>query len=198
MGMDLDPRHERAAVLTLAGHDATSVGRDLGVHSTTVGRWLERPDVQTYLATARRAVAARVRAGMAQHVPTAVAVLLEVATDPTAPAAARVKAACAYLDRAGLGVSDDGQDGTSSAPGLTARITVDPSTVAEALMRLRGVDRGVERHPPVITADIPQPSTALATHGPLPPMADGHEAEAETVVLMGQTAGKLGAVGGGE
>ena len=152
---DLEPRHRAAADAVLGGATVTDAAVLVGAHASTVSRWLGRPDVAAYLAEARAAVRARERARMAQHVPAMLEVLRSVAQDEDQPAPARVKAACAYLDRYGWG-EDAGS--TSHGPtGLTARITVDPDTVARALVRLRDRNEGGGPHP-LETPSVSAPS----------------------------------------
>jgi hypothetical protein len=99
------PLPELRAFETLAeGGTVAEAAAAAGVHRNTAARWAApggRVGRELLLLRAEQAGAARARLVALSGL--AVEVLRDVMTDPEASAAARVRAACAVLDRAGLG-----------------------------------------------------------------------------------------------
>lgn len=102
-----DPR-ERGIDLLLAGSTTTEVGAALGVHRSTVWRWLHEPDVVELMGQLRDELRTAVRARLEAAAVEAVAVLCRIMADDCAPHAARVRAAETILDRV-----DGGRSGFS-------------------------------------------------------------------------------------
>lgn len=96
--MTSDPR-ERGIDLLLAGATTTEVAAALGVHRSTVWRWLHEPDVVELMGQLRDELRTAVRARLEAAAVEAVAVLCRIMADDCAPHAARVRAAEAVLDR---------------------------------------------------------------------------------------------------
>jgi hypothetical protein len=94
----------RAFEVLAAGGTVAEAAARAGVHRNTVARWTrEGAPLAAALAELRRERLAAARARLVAAAGGAVEVLAELAADPCAPPAVRVRAACALLDRAGLG-----------------------------------------------------------------------------------------------
>ena len=98
----MQPKQQRALDLLLAGHATTAVAAMVGVRRETIWRWTQDPDfaaeVSRRQAERRLAIHAELDAGVLE----AVQMLRGLVADPEAPAGARVRAATALMDRAGL------------------------------------------------------------------------------------------------
>ena len=98
----MQPKQQRALDLMLAGHTTTEVAAQIGVRRETVWRYTQDPafaaEVSRRRAERRMAIHAELDAGVRQ----AVQMLRGLVSDPEAPPGARVRAATALMDRAGL------------------------------------------------------------------------------------------------
>ena len=98
----MQPKQQLALDLMLAGHTTTEVAAQIGVRRETVWRYTQDPDfaaeVSRRRAERRLAVHAELDAGVRE----AVQMLRGLVSDPEAPHGARVRAATALMDRAGL------------------------------------------------------------------------------------------------
>jgi hypothetical protein len=101
---DLPPGALPALAVLAEGGTVGAAAAAAGVHRNTVARWTrEGAPLAAALADLRRERLAAARARLVAAAGSAVEVLAELAADPCAPPAVRVRAACAILDRAGLG-----------------------------------------------------------------------------------------------
>jgi hypothetical protein len=95
-------RKQRALELILAGHSVTDIASQVGVRRETVWRWRNDPsfasEVTVRQGQRRQAIHSELDAGVLE----AVQMLRGLVADPEAPAGARVRAATALMDRAGL------------------------------------------------------------------------------------------------
>jgi len=91
---------ERALEALLEHTTREKAAAAIGVHPTTLWRWLKNPDFQQALREARREAFWQSVGRLQQASPMAVETLLAILTDPEAPAGGRVRAAQAILDRA--------------------------------------------------------------------------------------------------
>jgi hypothetical protein len=98
----MQPKQQRALDLLLAGHATTAVAAQVGVRRETIWRWTQDPafaaEVSRRQAERRQAIHSELDAGVLE----AVQMLRGLVVDPEAPAGARVRAATALMDRAGL------------------------------------------------------------------------------------------------
>ncbi len=98
----MQPKQQRALDLLLAGHATTAVAAEVGVRRETIWRWTQDPtfaaEVSRRQAERRQAIHSELDAGVLE----AVQMLRGLVADPEAPAGARVRAATALMDRAGL------------------------------------------------------------------------------------------------
>ena len=98
----MQPKKQRALDLLLAGHATTAVAAEVGVRRETIWRWTQDPafaaEVSRRQAERRQAIHSELDAGVLE----AVQMLRGLVADPEAPAGARVRAATALMDRAGL------------------------------------------------------------------------------------------------
>ena len=98
----MQPKQQGALDLLLAGHPTTEVAALVGVRRETLWRWTQDPafaaEVSRRQAERRQATHAELDAGVLE----AVQKLRGLVADPEAPAGARVRAATARMDRAGL------------------------------------------------------------------------------------------------
>ena len=98
----MQPKQQRALDLLLAGHATTAVAAMVGVRRETIWRWTQDPafaaEVSRRQAERRQAIHSELDAGVLE----AVQMLRGLVADPEAPAGARVRAATALMDRAGL------------------------------------------------------------------------------------------------
>ena len=98
----MQPKQQRALDLLLAGHATTAVAAEVGVRRETIWRWTQDPafaaEVSRRQAERRQAIHSELDAGVLE----AVQMLRGLVADTEAPAGARVRAATALMDRAGL------------------------------------------------------------------------------------------------
>lgn len=101
---DLSPAEVAALVVLARGGPSGEAARAAGVHRNTVARWV-RPGAPLDLALAelRRERVAAARRVLVAAAGAVAGELVGLALDPACPPAVRVRAACAVLDRAGLG-----------------------------------------------------------------------------------------------
>jgi hypothetical protein len=104
LGADLSPAEVSALVVLARGGTVGEAARAAGVHRNTVARWA-RPGEALALALdeLRRERLAAARLRLVAAAGAAADVLADLALDPAAPPAVRLRAACALLDRVGLG-----------------------------------------------------------------------------------------------
>jgi hypothetical protein len=104
LGEDLSPAEIAALVVLARGGAVGEASAAAGVHRNTVARWA-RPGAPLALALdeLRRERLAAVRLRLVAAAGAAADVLADLALDPAAPPAVRLRAACAVLDRVGLG-----------------------------------------------------------------------------------------------
>lgn len=93
-------RLERAVELLAAGRTRAEIARELGIRPETVSRLLRRPEARELAAGLRLERVRRLSDRTAEAALLAVGVLLEVASDPAQPPAARVGAAGKLLEAA--------------------------------------------------------------------------------------------------
>ena len=89
--------------LLLEGHTLTQAAEELGVHRSTCWRWLQRPEVRTELRRQREERMAAVREELAATALEATRYLRSLVQDDEQSPSVRLRAACAVLDRAGVG-----------------------------------------------------------------------------------------------
>lgn len=104
LGEDLSPAEVAALAVLARGGSAGEAARAAGVHRNTVARWT-RPGgpLDLALAELRRERVAAVRLALSRSAAAVADELVGLALDPACPPAVRVRAACAVLDRSGLG-----------------------------------------------------------------------------------------------
>lgn len=98
----LTERQHVALRCLVAGESKGDAAKAAGVHPSTLSRWLRLDAFSDALAGERFSATAHARMRLALSMTEAVDVLAEIASDPTASASARLRAACAILDRGGL------------------------------------------------------------------------------------------------
>jgi len=96
----LTSRQQRAVLALLAEPGVEKAAASVGVSQPTLWRWQQEPTFRQALAAARREAFAAATTAIAGACAEAVATLRDVATNWAAPAAARVSAARAILERA--------------------------------------------------------------------------------------------------
>jgi transposase-like protein len=98
----MQPKQQRALELILAGHSVTDIAAQVGVRRETVWRWRNDPsfasEVSVRQAQRRQAIHDELDAGVIESV----RMLRGLVADTDAPPGARVRAATALMDRAGL------------------------------------------------------------------------------------------------
>ena len=98
----MQPGQQRALEPILAGHSVTDIASQVGVRRETVWRWRQDPsfasEVSVRQGQRRQSIHSELDAGVLE----AVQMLRGLVADPEAPAGARVRAATALMDRAGL------------------------------------------------------------------------------------------------
>ena len=96
------PKQQRALELILAGHSVTDIAAQVGVRRETVWRWRNDPsfasEVSIRQAQRRQSIHDELDAGVIESV----RMLRGLVADTDAPPGARVRAATALMDRAGL------------------------------------------------------------------------------------------------
>ena len=103
-GEDLSPAELAALVVLARGGSVGEAARVAGVHRNTVARWTRAgARLDLALAALRVERVAAVRLSLSRAAAAVADELVALALDPAAPPAVRVRAACAVLDRAGLG-----------------------------------------------------------------------------------------------
>ncbi len=98
----MQPKQQRALDLILAGHSTTDIAAQVGVRRETIWRWRQDPsfaaEVSVRQAQRRRSIHDELDAGVLESVK----MLRGLVNDTEAPPGARVRAATALMDRAGL------------------------------------------------------------------------------------------------
>ena len=98
----MQPKQQRALELILAGHSVTDIASQVGVRRETVWRWRNDPsfasEVSVRQAQRRQSIHDELDAGVIESV----RMLRGLVADTDAPPGARVRAARALMDRAGL------------------------------------------------------------------------------------------------
>jgi hypothetical protein len=98
----MQPGQQRALELILAGHSVTDIASQVGVRRETVWRWRQDPsfasEVDLRQAQRRQSIHDELDAGVIESV----RMLRGPMADTDAPPGARVRAATALMDRAGL------------------------------------------------------------------------------------------------
>ena len=98
----MQPKQQRALELILAGHSVTDIAAQVGVRRETVWRWRNDPsfasEVSVRQAQRRQSIHDELDAGVIESV----RMLRGLVADTDAPPGARVRAATALMDRAGL------------------------------------------------------------------------------------------------
>jgi hypothetical protein len=94
-------RKKEAAIAALLSHRTVEdAAGATGIAPVTLLRWLKLPEFQDAYRQARRVAFAQSIARLQQACSAAVATLLKIMVDPSAPAASRVRAADCVLDHA--------------------------------------------------------------------------------------------------
>lgn len=93
----LQPNQEQALVALLTHPTIKKAAESIGMGERTLYRWLDDPVFSRAYRTARRQAFHHAMSMTQQYAPAAVAALVKVASDPSAPHAARVSAATALL-----------------------------------------------------------------------------------------------------
>ena len=110
----MQPKQQRALDLILAGHSVTDIASQVGVRRETVWRWRNDPsfasEVSVRQAQRRQSIHDELDAGVIESV----RMLRGLVADTDAPPGARVRAATALMDRAGLTPSLCGGSATQS------------------------------------------------------------------------------------
>jgi hypothetical protein len=99
-GQKFGRRKEDAIAALLSQRNVEEAARVAGVGTNTLFRWLKMPEFQAAFREARRAAFSQSIARLQQASSAAVATLLKVMVDASAPAASRVRAADCVLDHA--------------------------------------------------------------------------------------------------
>jgi len=99
-GAKLPRKQEEAVAALLSQRNIEDAARAAGVGTRTLLRWLKLPEFQAAYREARRAAFGQSIARLQQASSAAVATLLKVMVDASAPAASRVRAADCVLDHA--------------------------------------------------------------------------------------------------
>lgn len=95
----LDDRMLDAAAMLASGATRRQVAEHFGIPNRTIHHWCSRPDFQRHAALDRKVIVRVALEELAAASRRAVAVLVVIAEDGEAPAAARVSAANSILDR---------------------------------------------------------------------------------------------------
>ncbi len=104
LGEDLSPAEVAALVVLARGGPAGEAARAAGVHRNTIARWARAgAPLDLALAELRRERVAAARRVLVAAAGAVAGELVGLALDPACPPAVRVRAACAVLDRSGLG-----------------------------------------------------------------------------------------------
>ena len=116
----MQPGQQRALELILAGHSVTDIASQVGVRRETVWRWRNDPsfasEVSVRQAQRRQSIHDELDAGVIESV----RMLRGLVADTDAPPGARVRAATALMDRAGLTPCVCGPGPTQRRPRPTA------------------------------------------------------------------------------
>jgi DNA-binding MurR/RpiR family transcriptional regulator len=94
----LTPKQETAIAHLLSERTIAAAATASDISEATLLRWLKKPEFATAYRDARREVVTHAITGLQRSCSEAVATLLAIATNPEAPAAARVTAARTILD----------------------------------------------------------------------------------------------------
>lgn len=95
-------RRDRLLDLVLAGMTHSAIARELGVHRTTVYRWVVDPALAEELRELRAARRFAAQESLQDVARKAIRTLEALLDDTACPPAVRLRAACAVLDRAGI------------------------------------------------------------------------------------------------
>ncbi len=99
-GSKFGRKKEEAIAALLTQRNVEEAARAAGIGTQTLHRWLKLPEFQAAYLEARRAAVSQANARLQQGSSAAVSTLLKIMVDPSAPAAARVRAADRILERA--------------------------------------------------------------------------------------------------
>jgi hypothetical protein len=114
--INIDARHDRAIVALLGSPTVKGAAKQCRISESTILRWLrDDEDFINAYRGARRAVVQHATTSLQRACAMAVGTLESVASDPVAPAAARVSAAKAILETAIKAIEIDDLDARLSA-----------------------------------------------------------------------------------
>ncbi len=99
-GTKFGRKKEEAIAALLTQRSIEEAARVTGIAPKTLRNWLKLPEFQQEYRTARREAVSQCGARMQQNTGAAVTTILKVMTDPTVPAAVRLRAAESVLDNA--------------------------------------------------------------------------------------------------
>lgn len=112
----LRPDHEEAIKLMCLGHKSSEAAATMGVHPSTVRRWMQRPDFSAELERRMAHTRAGAQRKLNAHTDSAASVLVELLSSDDDKI--RMGAAKEILDRAGV-VAGTKVEITTSAPAAT-------------------------------------------------------------------------------
>jgi hypothetical protein len=100
-------RRERAVLAILENPSIDKAAETVGVHPSTLWRWLKEPEFQQELRQARQQCFWQATNGLQRVAPAAVTVLYRVMADTDAPPSSRVQAAKGVLDQCRKSIEAD-------------------------------------------------------------------------------------------
>jgi hypothetical protein len=99
-GSKFGRKMEAAIAALLSQRSIADAARVVNIGENTLLRWLQLPEFRTAYRKARREAVGQAASRMQQAASAATTTVLKIMTDPTAPAAVRLRAAEFILDRA--------------------------------------------------------------------------------------------------
>src|SRR5439155_26427656 len=103
-GAKFGRKKEEAIAALLSQRSVEDAARAVGIGTKTLFRWLQVPEFRAAYLQARREAVAQAAARLQQATGAAVATILKLMLDPSAPAACRIKAAECVLNQAGKAI----------------------------------------------------------------------------------------------
>jgi transposase len=114
-GEKLSKRREMAIAIILQESTMQNAARKIGISYSTLWRWLQQPDFQRALKSARKQAVSQATSTLSRICHESVLTLQEIMNDKNAPASARVSAAKTVLDSGLKGIEMDDLDARLAA-----------------------------------------------------------------------------------